>query len=42
VEILVSSTVKELVTGSGLLFEDAGERELKGIPDRWRIYRLVG
>jgi class 3 adenylate cyclase len=41
-EVLVSFTVKGLVGGSGLVFEDAGEHELKGIPDRWQIYRLVG
>ena len=40
-EILVSSTVKDLVAGSGLSFEDAGEQELKGVPDRWRLYRVV-
>ena len=40
-EILVSSTVKELTAGSGLTFEDAGEHELKGVPDRWRLYRVV-
>ncbi|TMK35872.1 MAG: adenylate/guanylate cyclase domain-containing protein [Actinobacteria bacterium] len=40
-EILVSSTVKDLVAGSGLSFEDAGEHELKGVPDRWRLYRVV-
>jgi class 3 adenylate cyclase len=39
-EVLVSSTVKDLVAGSGLSFADAGERELKGIPDRWHLYRL--
>ena len=38
-EVLVSSTVKDLVAGSGLTFEDAGEHELKGVPDRWRLYR---
>jgi class 3 adenylate cyclase/pimeloyl-ACP methyl ester carboxylesterase len=41
-EVLVSSTVKELTAGSGLVFEDAGEHELKGVPDRRRIYRVVG
>ncbi len=41
-EVLVSQTVKDLVAGSGLTFEDAGEHELKGIPDRWRLYRVVG
>lgn len=40
-EVLVSSTVKDLVAGSGLAFEDAGEHELKGVPDRWRLYRAV-
>jgi class 3 adenylate cyclase len=39
-EILVSQTVKDLVAGSGLRFEDAGEHELKGVPDRWRLYRV--
>ncbi len=41
-EVLASQTVKDLVAGSGLAFEDAGEHELKGIPDRWRIYRVLG
>jgi class 3 adenylate cyclase len=41
-EILVSQTVKDLVAGSGLTFEDAGEHELKGVPDRWRVYRVIG
>ncbi len=40
-EVLASSTVKELTAGSGLTFEDAGEHELKGVPDRWRLYRVV-
>jgi class 3 adenylate cyclase len=40
-QVLVSSTVKDLVSGSGLTFEDAGEHELKGVPDRWRLYRVV-
>ena len=40
-EVLVSSTVKDLVAGSGLSFEDAGEHELKGVPDRWRLYRVI-
>jgi pimeloyl-ACP methyl ester carboxylesterase len=40
-EVLVSHTVQGLVAGSGLRFEDAGEHELKGVPDRWRLYRLV-
>jgi class 3 adenylate cyclase len=37
-EVRVSQTVKDLVAGSGLAFEDAGEHELKGVPDRWRLY----
>lgn len=41
-EILVSRTVKDLVAGSDLRFEDAGEHDLKGIPDRWRLYRVAG
>ena len=41
-EVLVSSTVKELVAGSGLAFEDAGEHQMKGVPDRWRLYRVIG
>jgi len=40
-EILVSRTVQDLVVGSGLIFEDAGEHELKGVPDRWHLYRVV-
>jgi class 3 adenylate cyclase len=40
-EILVSSTVKDLVTGSDLTFSDAGEHELKGVPERWRLYRVL-
>lgn len=37
-EILVSSTVKDLVAGSGLSFHDRGKFSLKGIPDKWRLY----
>ena len=40
-DVLVSSTVKDLVAGSGLTFEDAGEHELKGVPDRWHLYRVA-
>jgi class 3 adenylate cyclase len=40
-EVMVSQTVKDLVAGSGLAFEDAGEHELKGVPDRARVYRVV-
>jgi len=41
-EVLVSSTVKDLVVGSGLAFEDRGTRELKGVPGQWRLYALAG
>jgi class 3 adenylate cyclase len=37
-EVLVSSTVKDLVAGSGLSFSDRGEHELKGVPGGWRLY----
>ena len=40
-EVRVSSTVKDLTAGSGLVFEDAGEHELKGVPDHWRLYRVA-
>jgi class 3 adenylate cyclase/pimeloyl-ACP methyl ester carboxylesterase len=40
-EVLVSSTVKDLVAGSGLRFEDRGEHELKGVPGPWRIYTVA-
>jgi len=40
-QVLVSQTVKDLVAGSGLTFEDAGEHELKGVPDRWHLYRVA-
>jgi class 3 adenylate cyclase len=40
-EILVSQTVKDITAGSGLAFDDAGEHELKGVPDRWRLYRVI-
>jgi class 3 adenylate cyclase len=39
-EVLVSSTVKDLVVGSGLGFTDRGEHELRGVPGEWRIYAL--
>jgi class 3 adenylate cyclase len=41
-EVLVSSTVKDLLAGSGLRFEDRGERKLKGVPDRWRVFAAHG
>ena len=41
-EVLVSSTVKDLVVGSGLEFEDRGEHELRGAPGSWRLYAATG
>jgi class 3 adenylate cyclase/pimeloyl-ACP methyl ester carboxylesterase len=40
-ELLVSGTVKDLVVGSGIEFDDRGEHELKGVPGVWRLYRVV-
>lgn len=40
-EILVTSTVRDLVAGSGIGFEDAGIRALKGLPESWQLYRVV-
>jgi class 3 adenylate cyclase len=40
-EVLVSSTVKDLVAGSGLQFEDRGEHQLKGVPEAWRLFAVA-
>jgi class 3 adenylate cyclase/pimeloyl-ACP methyl ester carboxylesterase len=40
-EILVSSTIKDLVAGSGLQFEDRGHAELKGVPGHWQLYAVA-
>jgi class 3 adenylate cyclase len=40
-EVLVSSTVKDLVAGSGLIFDDLGPRAIKGLEDELRIFRVV-
>ena len=40
-EVFVSSTVKDLVAGSGIEFLDRGEHELKGVPGTWRVYQVV-
>lgn len=40
-EVVTSATVKDLVAGSGLVFGDLGEHELKGLPDRWHAYRVT-
>ncbi len=39
-EVLVSSTVKDLVAGSGLQFEDRGSHALKGVPEEWRLFAV--
>jgi class 3 adenylate cyclase len=39
-EVLVSSTVKDLVVGSGIEFQDRGSRELKGVPGEWRLFAV--
>jgi class 3 adenylate cyclase len=41
-EVLVSSTVRDLVGGSGITFEDRGARTLKGVPDEWRLFAVSG
>jgi class 3 adenylate cyclase len=40
-EVLVSSTVKDLVAGSGIDFEDRGTHELRGVPGDWRLFRVT-
>jgi class 3 adenylate cyclase len=40
-EVLVSSTVRDLVAGSGIEFEDRGVHELKGVPGEWRLYAVI-
>jgi class 3 adenylate cyclase len=37
-EVAVSSTVKDIVAGSGIAFEERGERELPGVPGTWRLF----
>jgi hypothetical protein len=41
-EVLVSSTVKDLVAGAGLAFEPRGTHVLRGVPDEWRLFAVVG
>jgi class 3 adenylate cyclase len=41
-EVLVSSTVRDLVAGSGLRFEPRGEHQLKGVPEPWRVFAVAG
>ena len=40
-QVLISQTVKDLVAGSGLTFDDAGEHTLKGVPGSWRVYEAA-
>jgi pimeloyl-ACP methyl ester carboxylesterase len=40
-EVLVSSTVKDLVSGSGIQFEDRGVQALKGVPGEWHLFRVA-
>jgi class 3 adenylate cyclase len=40
-EVLVSQTVKDLVAGSGIGFDDRGSAELKGVPGQWRLYSVT-
>ena len=40
-EMLVSSTLRDLVIGSGLEFEDRGTHELKGVPGEWRLFAVA-
>lgn len=40
-EVLVSSTVRDLVAGSGIQFEDRGAQVLKGVPGEWRLFRVA-
>ncbi len=40
-EVLVSSTVRDLVSGSGIDFEERGEQQLKGVPGLWKLYAVA-
>jgi class 3 adenylate cyclase len=40
-EVRVSQTAKDLVAGSGSVFDHVGEHALKGVPNRWHLYRVV-
>ena len=40
-EVVVSSTVKDLVAGSGIRFESLGVRALKGVPGDWNLYAAI-
>ncbi|OBK74824.1 hypothetical protein A5651_07930 [Mycobacterium sp. 1274761.0] len=40
-DVLVSSTLRDLVIGSGLEFEDRGAHQLKGVPGAWRLFAVA-
>jgi class 3 adenylate cyclase len=40
-DVLVSSTLRDLVIGSGLEFEERGAHELKGVPGEWRLFAVA-
>jgi len=40
-EVLVSQTVKDLVAGAGIAFDDRGVASLKGVPGEWRLYAVA-
>jgi class 3 adenylate cyclase len=40
-EVLVSSTVKDLVVGSEIKFRHRDAHKLKGVPEQWRLYRIL-
>jgi class 3 adenylate cyclase len=39
-EVVISRTVKDLVAGSGIAFDDAGEHSLKGIEEKWQLFKV--
>ena len=40
-EVVVSGTVKDLVVGSGISFDDRGDHELRGVPGEWRLWAVT-
>ena len=40
-EVVISRTVKDLVAGSGIAFADAGEHSLKGIDEKWQLFKVM-
>ena len=40
-EVLVSRTVKDLVAGSSIVFDDRGDHVLKGVPDAWQLFGVT-